>query len=469
MVHTPGGVVRVMSEVLINSRIIVTDPPPGLTAWCASELSLINPDYAKKLRMGFWIGNTPKTLDLYEIRGNTLVLPYGTLLHVLPFVQGTHTIRCEFAKWPRIDFKGEDIRLFAYQGKAVQALTNAKFGILQSPAGSGKTQMGIELIKRFGLPALWLTHTTDLLQQSMQRAKRYMDHSLLGTITAGKVNIGTGVTFATVQTMANLNLGDFRNEWAVVICDECHHAASTPTPVTRFGKVLNALAAPYKFGLSATLHRSDGLIKSVFSLIGDIAYTVPLEAVEEKTMKVRVIPIQTACEMTEDCLKPDGTLDYWGLINVLCNDLPRNRQIIDLLTKHRMKPSLILSERLDHLSLLIDMLPEELQEKACMVTGKTRKDVRDRAMEEMRNGEKQYLFATYALAKEGLDIPRLEALYMATPAKDEAVVIQSVGRVARTCEGKGEPVVYDPVDPIRYCQRAFKERCKFYRRLNAIL
>ena len=456
-----------MREVVINSRIIVADPPPGLTAWCASELSLINPNYAKKLRMGFWVGNTPKTLELYEIRGNRLILPYGTLPHIMPFVVDTHEVRHTFAKWPYIDFKGENIGLYPYQEKAVQALTKAKFGILQSPAGSGKTQMGIELIKRFNLPALWLTHTTDLLLQSMQRARRYMDHSLIGTITAGKVNIGKGVTFATVQTMANLNLEDFRNEWAVVICDECHHAASTPTTVTRFGKVLNALAAPYKFGLSATLHRSDGLIKSVFSLIGDIAYTVPPEAVEEKTMKVRVIPIQTACEMTEDCLKPDGTLDYWGLINVLCNDLPRNRQIIDLLTEHRMKPSLILSERLDHLSLLMDMLPENMRSKACMVTGKTKKDVRDRALDEMRKGEKQYLFATYVLAKEGLDIPRLEALYMATPAKDEAVVIQSVGRVSRTCEDKGEPVVFDLVDPIRYCKRSYKERLKYYKRLGA--
>ena len=454
-------------QVLIKGRIYVTEPPEELVTWCAQELTMINPEYVKKTRMGFWVGNTPKVLSLYEQRGGTLILPYGTLPHILPFVQRSHTIRCEFSKWSHIDYKGEDIGLYPYQEKAVQALINAKFGILQSPAGSGKTQMGIELIKRFQLPALWLTHTTDLLQQSMQRAKRYMDSSLIGTITAGKVNIGRGVTFATVQTMANLNLDDYRDEWPVVICDECHHAASTPTTVTRFGKVLNALSAPYKFGLSATLHRSDGLIKSVFSLIGDIAYTVPPEAVEDRIMKVRIQPIPTCCEMTEDCLKPDGTLDYAGLINVLCIDGPRNRLLIDTLISNYHKPSLILSERLDHLSTLMDMLPDELRWKACMVTGKSKKFDRDTALEQMRVGEKQYLFATYALAREGLDLPRLEALYMATPAKDEAVVIQSVGRVSRTCEGKGEPVVFDLVDPIRYCKRSYRERLKYYKRLGA--
>ena len=463
VVDAPGS----FGQVRVKSNITVTNPPESLLDWCEDKLVLPNPDYEKKLRMGFWTGNTPKTLALYETHGASVILPYGVLDAIKPFVQGTHDIRSGFAQWPTIDYGGMGIDLYPYQEKAVQALLNAKYGILQSPAGSGKTQMGIELIKRFRLPALWLTHTKDLLNQSKARAARYMDEKLIGTITEGKVNIGRGVTFATVQTMSKLDLGRYADMWAVVITDEVHHAVHVPTMMTRFGKVLNHLNAPYKFGLSATMHRADGLIRAVTALIGPIVHTVPAEEISGRIMKVSVVPVGTGAVMTDDCLKPDGTLDYAGMINVLCIDTDRNRLIVETLKRHRDRPSIILSERLDHLSDFIELLPEDMAERACLVSGKTKKDVRERAIEDMRTGRKDYLFATYALAREGLDVPRLEALYMTTPARDEAVVIQSVGRVSRTHEGKQTPVVFDFVDAMPYCKRAFRDRCRFYRKLDA--
>ena len=42
-----------------------------------------------------------------------------------------------------------------------------------------------------------------------------------------------------------------------------------------FYRVMSSLAARYKYGLSATVHRSDGLIKSTFAILGDVKYQVP--------------------------------------------------------------------------------------------------------------------------------------------------------------------------------------------------
>lgn len=455
-------------EVVVNSVITVSNPTEELLDWCEDNLTLDNPDYAKKQRMGFWTGNTPKKLSLFEIHGNKIVLPYGTLNSIAPMIKDAQ-VRSGFAEWPTTPFLGETVHLFDYQESAVKALLNAKYGILQSPAGSGKTQMGIELIKRFKLPALWLTHTKDLLSQSKSRAVRYMDPDLIGTITEGQVHIGKGVTFATIQTMSKLDLRRYRDQWAVVIVDEVHHAAGAPTMMTRFYKVLNALSAPYKFGLSATVHRADGLIKSVYALLGDIVYTVPDEAVTARIMKVGIIPIGTGAVLTEDCLKSDGTLDYAGMINVLCIDADRNRLIRDTLVRNADRPSLILSDRVDHLETLMEMLPENMRMRACVVHGKTKKSEREQAMEDMRSGRKDYLFATYALAREGLDIPRLEALHMTTPVKDEAVVIQSIGRVARVCEDKRAPVAFDYIDLIPYCRRAYTQRRRLYHKIGAYM
>ena len=98
------------------------------------------------------------------------------------------------------------------------------------------------------------------------------------------------------------------------------------------------------------------------------------------------------------------------------------------------------------------------------MTSKKGKAEREQALEDMRTGKKMYLFATYSLAKEGLDIPCLERLFMATPQKDYAVITQSIGRIARTYEGKADPICYDFVDNIGYLQKNFKKRCTTYRK-----
>ena len=432
-----------------------------LLSWCLKNLRLRNPEYDKKLRMHFWLGRTPEWLYLYEFHGDELVLPFGTLRNIIPMID-VNDIKMDFPVSEKIDY-GCKIPLYDYQEKAVEEVYWKHYGILQSAAGSGKTQMGIALIAKLGKRALWLTHTKDLLTQSKQRAEQYMDPSLLGTITEGKVSLGKGITFATVQTMCNLDLAQYKNYWDVIIVDECHRVAGTPTAVSQFSKVLNSLAARHKYGLSATVHRSDGLIQSTYALLGEVIYTVPTEAVADKIMKVGICPVPTGVGISRECLNTDGTLNYTKLISYLTESEARNHIIVGHLLLNAEHPSLVLSDRLGHLETLMSMLPKVMQKHAVMVSGKMTtkkgKAEREQAIADMRSGAKKYLFATYSLAKEGLDIPCLERLYMATPQKDYAVITQSIGRIARTSEGKADPVVYDFVDDIQYLVKAYKKRC----------
>lgn len=451
-------------RVRVSNNVKITNPTPELITWCQNNLKLANPDYAKKVRMGFWVGNTPKFLYLYEIHGGELVIPYGCLKAIAPLLKDA-VAESDFKPSVSIDY-GDPVPLYPYQEKAVEQAKNGLYGILQSKAGSGKTQMGIALVKQFGKRALWLTHTKDLLTQSKERAERYMDKSLIGTITEGKVNIGSGVTFATVQTMSKLDLSLYKDFWDVIIVDECHRACGSPTQLSMFSKVLNSLSARHKYGLSATVHRADGMIKATFALLGEVVYTVPDEAVADKVMQVGIKPIGTGVPISRECLNTDGTLNYAKMINYLCENEERTSLIANCIFKECRHSCLILSDRLEHLSNIIDALPFPLQEYAVMISGKMTskkgKAEREQALEDMRTGEKKYLFATYSLAKEGLDIPCLERLFMATPQKDYAVITQSIGRIARTHEGKADPICYDFVDNIGYLQKSFKKRCTTY-------
>lgn len=455
-------------QVSISNNIKITNPSSEIKEWCKTNLTIPNPDYAKKVRMGFWVGNTPKILNLYEVNGDTYILPYGVLKEITYMLNGS-VIKNDF-KAPERVFYDEPIPLYPYQEKAVLECLNGRYGILQSKAGSGKTQMGIALIKEYGRKALWLTHTVDLLNQSKNRALQYIEKDLIGTITAGKVDIGKGVTFATVQTMSKLDLSQYKDVWDLIIVDECHRVASTPTQLSMFGKVLNSLSARHKYGLSATVHRADGMIKATFSLIGDVVYTVPDEAIADKVMQVGIKPICTGIKISRECLNTDGTINYAKLINYLCENTERNNLIRDCIVAESEHSCLILSDRLNHLETLLHLLPSKLKDKAVMISGKmtTKKGKleREQAIEDMKTGKKKYLFATYSLAKEGLDIPCLERLFLTTNQKDFAVITQSIGRIARTFEGKAEPIVLDFVDDVGYLVKSYKKRCATYKKNN---
>lgn len=453
-------------QIAVSNTLTVTDPTPDMLMWCKRNLTISNPDYAKKARMNLWLGNTPKTLSLYETRGNELVLPFGTLRSIPKDISDKAIFTSDFKPPVAVDFKA-DVPLYDYQEDAVQTMIAAKYGILQSAAGSGKTQMGIALAARLSRRTLWLCHTLDLIRQSKERAERYMSKDLMGTITEGKVNLGEGITFATIQTMCKLDLAQYRDYWDCIITDEVHRVSGSPTAVTQYQKVLNSLSARHKYGLSATVHRSDGMIQATYALVGEIAYQVPDEAVADKIMKVGIYPVGTGVRISREALNTDGTLNYSKLITYLTEDATRNGLITGYLSVDK-RPSLILSDRLNHLEELMSLLPADMQKDAVMISGKMTtkkgKAQREQALEDMRTGKKKYLFATYSLAKEGLDVPCLERLYLTTPQKDYAVVTQSIGRIARTCEGKGDPIAYDFVDDIAYLVKSYKKRCTTYRK-----
>ena len=458
-------------NTIIANRIRIEEPTEEVTAWVKANLRFPNPEYEKKQRMGFWTGRTPKELRLYEWDGNTLILPFGVIRELMPMLKGTG-VYTDFRQNNIISYGHEDMGLYDYQKEAVIRMMEARYGILKATTGSGKTQIGIALIKAIRRRALWLCHTHDLLNQSRERAERYIPKELIGTITEGKVDIGVGVTFATVQTMANLELQQYRDYWDVVIVDECHRVSSSATSFTRYEKVLNHLSARHKYGLTATPARSDGLIKATFALIGNVAYEVPEDAVADRVMGVKIRPVETETEITEECLNSDGTINYVKLIEHLTTDPERNKLIAKTIMENKGHSCLILSDRLAQLESIRALLPYEMQEESAFINGKMQskkaKAEREQAIEDMRTGKKKYLFSSTALSKEGLDIPRLDRLFFASPVKFSSIVTQSIGRVRRTFPGKELPVVYDFVDKdIGFCERAYRERCRSYRKMGA--
>lgn len=121
--------------ITVSNTLTVENPASEMLMWCKKHLTLPNPDFQKKLRMNLWLGNTPKTLSLYEQRGNTLVLPFGTLRSLPDFAKKNAVFISDFKAAEEVSYGGANIPLYDYQKAAVDTMAAGQYGILQSPAG----------------------------------------------------------------------------------------------------------------------------------------------------------------------------------------------------------------------------------------------------------------------------------------------------------------------------------------------
>lgn len=455
-------------NIEVGGALRITNPTPWVKQYIAKELVLTNPEWLRRQRQGLYVGKTPRYMPLFDLDGDVHVLPYGTLRTILENTDNC-SVTNTFVEQATLDYECE-IPLYDYQERAVNEAVEAYYGILQAPAGSGKTQMGIAIAARLGKRCLWLVHTKDLLLQGYNRAAAYMNPNKLGTIYGGKVELGTHITFATIQSMSNLDLTMYKDTFDTIIVDEVHRVAINAERVTRYRKVLNNLRARHKYGLSATLSRADGLIGSTFALMGNVVAKVEDDEVNARVMPVKILPIPTHMETSPKMLSYDGTIDYVKTVGYQTFNDERNDLIAKWMIANKDHYNLVLVDRVAHFAELIKRLPKYIQQTCVVVDGtmtsKKAKVEREMAIEAMRKRKKHFLIATFQLAKEGLDIPALDRLFLCIPHSHESVVEQTIGRIARKCEGKADAIAFDFVDP--YDVRGYKMRCRTYRRKKCI-
>jgi len=142
------------------------------------------------------------------------------------------------------------ITLRPYQIGAISIACSKKRGVIQAPAGSGKTEIAIGIISSLSYPkTLYLVHQSDLMYQSAERIKKRLqcEPGLMGDGNYKEKRI----TVAMVQTLwprIREPLTElFLRNTELLIIDECHHASATT-----WYKIAMKTRAFFRFGLSAT-------------------------------------------------------------------------------------------------------------------------------------------------------------------------------------------------------------------------
>jgi len=64
-------------EIIISNIIQIKEPTKQIKDYCRDKLTIKNPDFTKKVQMGFWTGKTPRYIKLYDVDEHNIYLPIG--------------------------------------------------------------------------------------------------------------------------------------------------------------------------------------------------------------------------------------------------------------------------------------------------------------------------------------------------------------------------------------------------------
>lgn len=335
-------------------------------------------------------------------------------------------------------------------------------GIISLPCGYGKTVIGIYITCLLKVKTIILVNRTELLNQWIERINQFCSNCNIGTIIQDKIDIEN--KDIVIGMLQSISMKDYdRNifkDFGLIIVDECHHISSKV-----FSKALYKITPKYTIGLSATPKRKDNLEYIYKWYLGDMLYILNQE--QNNNVNVCIFNFFSNDKHFKETKKYNikqkrDMFNYVISINNLIKINERNNMILNIikeLIKNPLRKILILSDRVEHLEQLNNLMNDyiiqnNLSIKSCVFIGKNKKEEKKDAID---NGD--IIFGSYSIAKEGLDIPRMNTLILSTPQND---IVQSIGRIMRKFNPKCMPLIIDLTDYLPSWNKFLSKRLKTY-------
>jgi superfamily II DNA or RNA helicase len=276
-------------------------------------------------------------------------------------------------------------------------------------------------------------NTKDLMEQWEEKILEHTDvkPEEIGRLQGKRADWeGKKIVLASIQTLAKRIADeqlpeDFGDYFGVVIYDEVHHLGAPYFNQTAPVVINN------RWGLTATPERGDGLDAFYQGHLGPVLY---------ENLHQDLIPecyfMHTGLPLTHQAKKQvyvGETINFMRLCQYLAESKTRNAFIEDLIHQavDEGRKILCLTHLVDHLLNMHGRFSE-----SGVIHGKVKAEDRRKVL-----AEKDLIFATLSLAKEGLDRPDLDTVMILLPIKKKGVLQQIIGRIQRAHPGKVLPVV----------------------------
>ena len=324
-------------------------------------------------------------------------------------------------------------------------------GILSLPTGYGKTTVALYVLSKMSVKTLIVVHKEFLMTQWAERITQFLPNARVGRLQANTVDVeDKDIVIAMLQSLSKKDYdASVFNGFGMTIVDETHHVCTRS-----FSKMFTKINTKYLLGLSATLDRKDGLTHVLHWYLGSVLFKI--ERKQQKQVMVKKvdfkIPEYSKPFPTNRLKKPSLP----EAITIITENEKRNECILDTIKAclSQGRKVLVLTDRRQHCMTLMEQLSGPGFTKGLYIGGMK--------PDELKLSEDcDVIFATYSLAHEGLDIPALDTLIMASPKSD---IVQSVGRILRETTGKvNTPYIVDIVDIWGPFQYQFFKRTKYYK------
>jgi superfamily II DNA or RNA helicase len=411
-----------------------------------SFASFENPQIKLLLSLRKPLYNTPKYLKGYEESSDFLTLPRGLkekLFEYLNYNLVKYKI-IDNRVFEKIETKRILFTLRAEQEDAIKEILKYDSSICVAPPGFGKTLIGAKIFEQRAVKTLIIVNKNMLLDQWISRFVDYFGYkkSDIGFLGKSQNRLNGNIDIATMQSLNNIP--ELVENYTQVIVDECHHI-----PALTFEQIVKNFKGKYILGLSATPNRKDELDPILYQQLGNISY----EYKKPKTHTNRLLVIKTEFTSSAD--------NYAAIINELVSNEDRNRQIVKTIKENIDRKILLLSDRIEHLNLLENILKEEKIDFVS-VHGSQNKKEQVENMQKVKTSS--LILATSSFFGEGIDFPHLNTIIFATPISFYGRLIQYLGRIGR---GNQECLAIDFLDSKNaMLNSTYKKRLEGYKAMH---
>ncbi|MDO3720657.1 DEAD/DEAH box helicase [Marinobacter sp. chi1] len=352
-------------------------------------------------------------------------------------------------------------KLRPYQQEAVEATLrhfrqSDEPAVIVLPTGAGKSLVIAELARLARRKILVLTHVKELVEQNHAK---YESYGLAGGIFSAGLKRKENrhqVTFASVQSVA-ANLDQFRDEYSLVIIDECHRVSGEDTSQYQriiellrqqndALKVLGLTATPYRLAMGWIYrYHYRGFVRSEDDKpFVHCIYELPLSYMINRGYLTKPELVNAAVAQYDfSALAQDRFGEYAEKdVNQLLSKHKRvTRAIIEQVMELAAERQgvMIFAATVDHAREITSYLPEQ---QTALVTGATDLKDRDLLIQRFKQRQLKYLVNVSVLTT-GFDAPHVDFIAILRPTQSVSLYQQIVGRGLRLDDGKQDCLVID--------------------------
>ena len=338
-------------------------------------------------------------------------------------------------------------------------------GLISLKCGGGKTVLALYIISMLQKKTIVVVHKDFLMTQWRDRIHQFLPDARIGKIQQNTIDIeNKDIVLAMVQSLSQKEYDkNVFSSFGLAVFDECHHLGAEV-----FSRSMAKVASKYMLGLSATPDRKDGLRKVFEWFIGPMVFSSKKDK-NKDYIETRIYeytnkdPKYSKVENIHTKRGPQPCMPR--MINNICDCIDRNlfiNQIIETEYKKGRK-ILVLCDRREYLNKTQKWCNQNIKDN---VAGQYVGGLKPSELRESQ--EKDIILGTFSMASEGMDIPKLNTIILASPKSD---VIQSIGRILREKADvrKFHPLVIDFQDihpNLAVFNRQCDKRIKYYKKSN---